>query len=209
MIGDVDVQKMKLVDLNQAPYNPRRITNEAFSGLGASIEEFGLLSLIIWNKRSGNIVGGHQRYKKLVEMGETETDVVVVDLDNNDEVALNIMLNNSQSRGDYTSDVKVMLEKIEVQVGSVFNNIKLNDLYDRIKENYKESKPKEPREPRDDDGGDGTYIAPDYNNHDDNHDDDEYNDVAVIECPSCKSVWRMNDEKVLKNNVKKNEDVDG
>jgi hypothetical protein len=208
MIGDVDVQKMKLVDLNQAPYNPRRITDEAFGGLGASLEEFGLLSLIIWNKRTGNIVGGHQRYKKLVEMGETETDVVVVDLDNNDEVALNIMLNNSQSRGDYTSDVKVMLEKIEVQVGSVFNNIKLNDLYDRIKENCKESKPREPRE-QDDSGGDGTYIAPDYNNHDDNH-DEEYNDVAVIVCPSCKSIWRMSDEKVLKNNVKENsEQVDG
>lgn len=199
MIGDVDVQRMKLVDLTQASYNPRKISESAFEGLGASIEEFGLLSLIIWNKRTGNIVGGHQRYKKLIEMDETETDVVVVDLNDNDEVALNIMLNNPESRGDYTSDIKLILERVEVQVGSIFNDLKLNDLYDSIKN----SRPREPREyNNDDDDNDGTsYIGSNYDGED--H-DDEYNDVAVVHCPSCKSIWRMSDEKVLKNNVKEN-----
>ena len=36
---------------------------------------------VIWNRQTGNVVGGHQRLKVLVDMGQTEIDCVVVDLD--------------------------------------------------------------------------------------------------------------------------------
>jgi ParB-like chromosome segregation protein Spo0J len=36
---------------------------------------------VIWNKRTGNIVGGHQRYKVLKSLGNTEIDCVVGDID--------------------------------------------------------------------------------------------------------------------------------
>lgn len=55
--------------------------------------EFGYVEPIIWNKQIGNIVGGHQRYKILSELGAKEIDCVVVDMDVQREKALNIALN--------------------------------------------------------------------------------------------------------------------
>jgi hypothetical protein len=196
--GDVETQRMKLVELNPAPYNPRKISDEALDGLGTSLDEFGVLSLIIWNKRSGYIVGGHQRYRKLIEMGETETDVVVVDLSNQEEVALNIMLNNPEARGDYTSDVKVMLEKVEVQIGSVFNDLKLNDLFNSIKV------PKE----RTKNGDENESNNHPFFNKDEDEEEYENDDAAIVTCPECKSKWRLSDEEVLLNNVEDSEQVD-
>jgi len=51
---------------------------------------------IVWNKRTGNIVGGHQRLKVLLDMGMREVDCVVVDLDEAKEKALNLALNKIQ-----------------------------------------------------------------------------------------------------------------
>jgi hypothetical protein len=48
---------------------------------------------IVWNRRTGNIVGGHQRYKVLVALGYDEVDCVVLDIDENKEKALNVALN--------------------------------------------------------------------------------------------------------------------
>ncbi|MFC9712278.1 hypothetical protein ACFTRD_29580 [Paenibacillus sp. NPDC056933] len=56
---------------------------------------------IVWNERTGNIVGGHQRYKIMVnELGHTELRVSVVDLDNPQERLLNIALNKVSGRWD-------------------------------------------------------------------------------------------------------------
>ena len=51
---------------------------------------------MIWNEVTGNIVGGHQRYKVLLAEGVTEIDCVVVHIeDPQDEKALNIALNKA------------------------------------------------------------------------------------------------------------------
>lgn len=42
--------------------------------------EFDLVEPLVWNKRTGNLVGGHQRLKILKEQGRTEVEVSVVDL---------------------------------------------------------------------------------------------------------------------------------
>ena len=56
-------QVKKVGDLKSAKYNPRKITPEALKRLGKSMKEFGDLSGIIVNVRTGNTVGGHQRVK--------------------------------------------------------------------------------------------------------------------------------------------------
>jgi len=55
---------------------------------------------VVWNKQTGNVVGGHQRLKVLLEMGQTEIDCVVVDLESQREKALNIALNKIQGDWD-------------------------------------------------------------------------------------------------------------
>jgi len=186
---DCKVKRMSLSEMKPAEYNPRKISDQAADGLGRSMEEFGVLVPIVWNKRSGNIVGGHQRYDRLKEMGETEADVVVVDLDDHEEVALNIALNSKTIRGDFTKEVVGLLELSEAQVGSLFGEIGLMDLHNFVKrlkfelddKDGSDGDGKGSGDGDGDGGGDGMYDGPD----------------AVITCPKCRSRWRMKDNKVV------------
>lgn len=56
---------MKIKDLKAAEYNPRKITEKQLSMLKKSMDEFGDLSGIVVNVKTGNMVGGHQRVKNL------------------------------------------------------------------------------------------------------------------------------------------------
>lgn len=56
---------MKLSDLKPAGYNPRIITDEQLERLKKALHEFGDLSGIVYNRKTGNLVGGHQRLKCL------------------------------------------------------------------------------------------------------------------------------------------------
>jgi len=189
---DADVQRIKLDKLSPAVYNPRKITDKAFKGLEASISRFGLLIPIVWNKRTGNIVGGHQRYRHLIETGEVETDVIVVDIDDQEEVALNITLNNHELRGQFTEEAIGLLKISEAQIGSVFGEMGLVDLHDAL---LKQLKPK----PKDKDsiGATGQFDDPGPGGS-----LDPSEPVAVIKCPKCNSRWRMSDNKVIFNGTK-------
>lgn len=55
----------KVADLHPASYNPRKISERDFEELKTSMKEFGDLSGIVRNVRTGNLVGGHQRIKAL------------------------------------------------------------------------------------------------------------------------------------------------
>lgn len=54
---------------------------------------FGYVEPIVWNSRTGYVVGGHQRLGILRDQGVGEVDVVVVDLPPAKERALNVALN--------------------------------------------------------------------------------------------------------------------
>lgn len=55
----------KVVDLKPAEYNPRKITPAELESIAKSMAEFGDLSGIVFNSRTGRVVGGHQRIKVL------------------------------------------------------------------------------------------------------------------------------------------------
>lgn len=52
-------------DLAPAPYNPRRISDAKLEALGRSMQAFGDLSGVVYNRRTHRLVGGHQRAKHL------------------------------------------------------------------------------------------------------------------------------------------------
>ena len=60
-----DKKGPKVADLTPAPYNPRTITEKQLSMLKKSMLEFGDLSGIVKNIRTGHLIGGHQRIKNL------------------------------------------------------------------------------------------------------------------------------------------------
>ena len=94
------IEKRKIAELNPAPYNPRKsdVTQEA--NLKASLEKFGVVDPIIFNKQTGNIVGGHFRVRELKKLGVEEVDCVILDLSPEDEKELNIRLNANSGSWD-------------------------------------------------------------------------------------------------------------
>ena len=95
--------KLPIEKINPAPYNPRKDLKPGdleFEMLRKSMREFELVEPLFWNKRTGNLVGGHQRLEVLIDEGMTEVDVSVVDLPMSKEKALNLALNKLQGDWD-------------------------------------------------------------------------------------------------------------
>ena len=115
-------------ELTAAPYNPRTISDTALAGLKASIDKFGLVAPVVWNKRTGHVVGGHQRIRALEMSGATEAPVVVVDLPESEEKALNVTLNNPGIQGEFTPDVLPMLDELEELDPIGFGELQLGPL---------------------------------------------------------------------------------
>ena len=123
---------MRLADLVPADYNPRDITDDALAGLGSVIDRYGLVQPVVWNKRSGNIVGGHQRMKVLLKQGVEEATVAVVDLNDKDEKALNIALNNPHISGDFTDGLQALLRSINDEDARLLTDLHLDKLLDEV-----------------------------------------------------------------------------
>ena len=104
------IEKKNTADLLPAGYNPRKDLKPGdaeYEKLKRSIEQFGYVEPVIWNKTTGRVVGGHQRLKVLMDMGMTEVDCVVVAMDEEKEKALNIALNKIS--GDWDKDKLALL----------------------------------------------------------------------------------------------------
>jgi DNA modification methylase len=76
-----------------APYNPRRMSDEDLGALRRSLKYFGVVEPVVVNRRTGRIVGGHQRVKAAEAEGIETLPVVHVDLDEPSEKQLNLALN--------------------------------------------------------------------------------------------------------------------
>lgn len=113
-------------DLKPAPYNPRTIDDESAAGLGYSLSEFGDLSGLTWNKRTGHMVAGHQRVKELRKMGGQilkgavqvangdRFAVRVVDWPESKEKAANIVANSRHIAGEFTPDLAGLIAETKV-----------------------------------------------------------------------------------------------
>ena len=100
--------------LKPAKYNPRvdlQPGDPAYEKIKRSLDEYGYVDPLIWNEVTGNIVGGHQRYKILVAEGATEIECVVVHIENpQDEKALNIALNKAVGEWEDQSLASLLLD---------------------------------------------------------------------------------------------------
>lgn len=92
----MQIRKIAVSRINPAPYNPRvdlKPGDAEYEKLRRSLDEFGLVEPLVWNRRTGNLVGGHQRFKVLLERGAKSVEVSEVDLSPEREKALNLALN--------------------------------------------------------------------------------------------------------------------
>ena len=99
----MEIRKVPISLLNAAPYNPRKDLHPGdpeYQKIARSIEKYGCVEPIIWNEKTGNVIGGHQRLKVLAATGAVEVDVSVVQLSLEDEKALNLALNKISGQWD-------------------------------------------------------------------------------------------------------------
>lgn len=125
-----EVRAMTLGELAPAEANPRIMPARARQALASSLEEFGCVQPLVWNERTGHLVAGHQRRDVLLEKhGEdVQVDVVVVDLDESREKALNVALNSPEVAGEFTAQLDDVLSDIHADLPDLFESLALGDL---------------------------------------------------------------------------------
>ena len=100
----VDTAIVKLADINPAAYNPRVELSEKdfeFRALKSSLKEFSCVVPLVINRRTNTLVSGHQRLNALKANGETETEVLYIDVPEAQEKALCIALNKISGKFDF------------------------------------------------------------------------------------------------------------
>lgn len=100
-------RRINRLQIQNAPYNPRKIDDHARKKLKENLKKRGLLEALVWNARTGNLVSGHQRLSILDDLAGGKPyllDVNVVDLSESDEKEQNIFFNNTSTQGTYDVD---------------------------------------------------------------------------------------------------------
>lgn len=97
--GTITRDKIKTAD-----YNPRIIDDDNLKKLTKGIREHGLVTPLVWNKRTGVLVSGHQRLAaadKIYRKKDYEVPVAIIDVDEKEEKTLNVQLNNPSMQGSW------------------------------------------------------------------------------------------------------------
>lgn len=119
----MQIETWPLTEMLAAPYNPRQDLKPGdpeYERLKKSIQAFDYIDPIIVNRATRRVVGGHQRLKILRDLGYTEAAVSVVDLDETQEKALNVALNQTGGTwddgklADLLAELSTALDDIEV-----------------------------------------------------------------------------------------------
>ena len=121
--------------LKNAPYNPRKIEPHARKKLKQKIEKVGLVETLVWNKKTGNLVSGHQRLSLLDELEKNEDyeiDIAEVNVSSRVEKELNVFLNNESVQGYWDSEkLEELIKDCEMQFdGMGFDKADLQVLID-------------------------------------------------------------------------------
>jgi DNA modification methylase len=106
----LEIRRIKITAINPAVYNPRIMSETELKKLTKVMQENGLVSPLVWNEQTGNLVDGHQRFKVLIKEGVEEVDVSVVNLPLQKEKALNLALNRIKGEWDESKLALLMSE---------------------------------------------------------------------------------------------------
>jgi DNA modification methylase len=129
-----DIQDVLLSDLKPAPYNPREISPESLAGLRQSLERFGMVDLLVVNKRNMHIISGHQRYKILQAEGVGSVTAIMVDVDEVSEMAMNVTLNSQEIVGRWTQALIPLLERLRTEASDEYIALRMKELRDEVSE---------------------------------------------------------------------------
>lgn len=150
-----------LAGLRPDPANPRRIRDQALSGLSTSLESYGDLSGVVWNVRTGELVAGHQRLRALEKkFGDLPVqndgkrhwitiparkdpegkalpafDIFfrTVDWDKKTQRAANITANNPHIAGEFTEELDAQIEELLADDADLMKSLRMDKLLSKKK----------------------------------------------------------------------------
>jgi hypothetical protein len=109
-------------EIKKAKYNPRKMNSQELEKLTTSLEEFGLCEPLVFNERTGTLVGGHQRLSILDRDNgskDYEIGVAVVNCDLQTEQRLNVWLNQSSAQGSWDNN---LLNQMKLDLNAKFED---------------------------------------------------------------------------------------
>lgn len=129
--------------LKEHPLNPRKLSAAAQKKLRASVKEIGVMDTPVFNKQTGNIVGGHQRLHTIdflekfavTEDGvknDYQVEVSVVDMTPEQEAKALVRLNNQNLQGSWDAELLAELGKQVSFEEMGFERIDLEFLMDGV-----------------------------------------------------------------------------
>ena len=134
----MELRKVQLSELKPAAYNPRvplKPGDPEYEALALSIERNGYIEPIVVNSDL-TIISGHQRRTVMMDLGRTEAEVIVVDIqDPEREKAANIALNKITGRWDEKAlyDLLIDLEQAGADLAETgFSTDDLQELFTNI-----------------------------------------------------------------------------
>lgn len=144
---NVDINKVR-----KAAYNPRYLSTNAREGLRESMDDFGDISGICINKKTGNVFAGNHRFDEiskkhgrsnlslislegewyslgLLDGSSTGFKVRVVDWELDKEQLANVVANNDLITGEYTTELQPLLKKIQVTIPKIrMDNLRVSPM---------------------------------------------------------------------------------
>jgi len=178
------IRKVPFSSVKPLPENARVISDASLAALEVSLDRFGYVEPIVWNERTGHIVGGHQRYDILAESGVSEASMVVVDMSHEDEIDASLALNNPKIEGTWDDSAVTLLEQVEEADDALFRSLRM----DALKESLENSSRKK-------DVPQGVDVTDAGREHD-------------TECPCCGHKWMVGPDDVVVGGGDPDEDID-
>ena len=132
--GFEEVKNIPRNQIKKADYNPRLIDDESLKKLTKDIREHGLVTPLVWNKRTGVLVSGHQRLAamdKIHRKKDYEVPVAVIDVDEKEEKQLNVQMNNPSLQGSWDLGALASLRDDGISFDDMgFNKADIDFMYD-------------------------------------------------------------------------------
>jgi len=127
-----EIKSLWLKDIKLWKDNPRKIKEEALTGLRSSLKQFGYVDLLVVNKRNKELIAGHQRYTVLQKEGFKRVVCIVVDVDKVQQEAMSISLNNQQIAGTWTEALTPILERLRNEIPNGYIDLRLDELREEV-----------------------------------------------------------------------------
>ena len=132
------MQTVKRSSIHEAPYNPRKISDEARKKLKKGLKTYGLVQPIVVNRLTMNVVGGHQKLSIMDEeykypKNDYSLQVSMINVDEETEVKINIFLNNPAAQGEWDNEllqeIKLSYPDIDFQKDLAFDMLDMQYIF--------------------------------------------------------------------------------